>query len=442
MKNIKRYCILTYGCQMNVHESEKLAGYLEERGYLETNDTKDADVIVFNTCCIRKSAEEKILGNIGAIKHLKKKNPNLIVAVCGCMSQQDNMANLLYKRFPFLSIIFGTHNLGKFGKFLDDFENTKNRIVAIENEMNNIIENVPMVRSSGYNGWVNIMYGCNNFCTYCIVPYVRGREKSREMNDIILEVELLLKTGKYKVITLLGQNVNSYGKDLGDGVTFAKLLQKIAELPYNFKLKFMTSHPKDLTDDVIETIAKNDKISKTIHLPIQSGSNEILRRMNRNYTVEHYEKIIKKIRELIPNVSLTSDIIVGFPGETEKEFNETFELVKRIKYNGLFVFMYSPRPGTPASEMPNQVTDEDKHIRVNTLLALEKEISREISQKMIGSIENCIVDSQLNENNYVVKTDSGKTIIINDAKLNLNDFVDVKIISIENNQLYGQILEE
>lgn len=442
MENTKKYCIMTYGCQMNVHESEKLAGFLEERGYIETKETKDADVIVFNTCCIRKSAEEKILGNIGAIKHLKKKNPNLIVAVCGCMSQQNSMADLLYKRFPFISIIFGTHNLGKFGKLLDDYDNTKNRIVAIDGEMLNIVENVPMARTSGYNGWVNIMYGCNNFCTYCIVPYVRGREKSRQMQDIILEVESLLKTGNYKVITLLGQNVNSYGKDLDDGTTFANLLQKIADLPYNFKLKFMTSHPKDLTDDVIETIARNDKISKTIHLPIQSGNNEILKRMNRNYTVEHYENTIKKIRELIPNVSLTSDIIVGFPGETEKDFNDTYELVKRIKYNGLFVFMYSPRKGTPAADMPNQVSDDDKHKRVNTLLALEKEISKEISRNMVGQTENCIVDSKIDESTYVVKTDSGKTIVVKNAKLNLQDFINVKIISIENNQLYGQILED
>jgi len=442
MENTKKYCIMTYGCQMNVHESEKLAGFLEERGYVETKETKDADVIVFNTCCIRKSAEEKILGNIGAIKHLKKKNPNLIVAVCGCMSQQNDMANLLYKRFPFISIIFGTHNLGKFGKLLDDYDNTKNRIVAIDGAMLDIVENVPIARTSGYNGWVNIMYGCNNFCTYCIVPYVRGREKSRQMQDIIFEVESLLKTGNYKVITLLGQNVNSYGKDLNDGTTFASLLQKIADLPYNFKLKFMTSHPKDLTDDVIETIAKNDKISKTIHLPIQSGSNDILKRMNRNYTVEHYENTIKKIRELIPNVSLTSDIIVGFPGETEKDFNDTCDLVARVKYNGLFVFMYSPRKGTPASNMPNQVSDEEKHARVNALLALERRISKDISHNMVGQTENCIVDSKLDENTYVVKTDSGKTIVVKNANLNLQDFVDVKIISIENNQLYGQILED
>lgn len=438
----KKYCIMTYGCQMNVHESEKLAGFLEERGYTETKDTKQADVIVFNTCCIRKSAEEKIMGNIGAIKHIKKKNPNLIVAVCGCMSQQDSMAELLHKRFPFINIIFGTHNLGKFGEYLDNYAETQKRIVAIEKEMIDILEDVPMTRTSGHNGWVNIMYGCNNFCTYCIVPYVRGREKSRQMQDIVSEVEALLQTGKYKVITLLGQNVNSYGTDLSDGSTFAQLLQTIADLPYNFKLKFMTSHPKDLTDDVIETIARNDKISKTIHLPIQSGSNEILRRMNRNYTVEKYENTIKKIRELIPNVSLTSDIIVGFPGETEKEFEETCELVKRVKYNGLFVFMYSPRTGTPAANMPNQVSDEEKHRRINYLLDIEKQISKELASQMIGRVENCIVDTRNGDGSFMAKTDSGKTIVVFDEKLQLDDFVDVEITKIENNQFYGKTLEE
>ncbi len=443
MNDIKFYNIMTYGCQMNVHESEKLAGFLKERGYIETQDQNNADVIVFNTCCIRKSAEEKILGNIGAVKPIKKRNPNLIVAVCGCMSQQKEMADLIQQKFPFVNIIFGTHNLSKFGEFLDDYNTTHKRIKSIEEETY-INENVPMFRTSGYNGWVNIMYGCNNFCTYCIVPYVRGREISRQPQDIIDEVESLLKTGQYKVITLLGQNVNSYGKDLDSNITFAKLMQKICELPYDFKLKFMTSHPKDLTDDVIDTIAQNSKISKAIHLPVQSGSNRILKLMNRNYTVEHYLEIIDKIKNKIPNVSLTSDFIVGFPTETEEDFNMTCELVRKVQYNGIFAFMYSPRPGTPAANMDGQIDFEEKNRRVNILLKLEKEISLQKNKEMIGNIENCIVERKLDtksNDEYLVKTDSGKTIIVKNNNLKELTFVNVKITNIENNQLYGEVIE-
>ena len=443
MNDIKFYNIMTYGCQMNVHESEKLAGFLKERGYIETQDQNNADVIVFNTCCIRKSAEEKILGNIGAVKPIKKRNPNLIVAVCGCMSQQKEMADLIQQKFPFVNIIFGTHNLSKFGEFLDDYNTTHKRIKSIEEETY-INENVPMFRTSGYNGWVNIMYGCNNFCTYCIVPYVRGREISRQPQDIIDEVESLLKTGQYKVITLLGQNVNSYGKDLDSNITFAKLMQKICELPYDFKLKFMTSHPKDLTDDVIDTIAQNSKISKAIHLPVQSGSNRILKLMNRNYTVEHYLEIIDKIKNKIPNVSLTSDFIVGFPTETEEDFNMTCELVRKVQYNGIFAFMYSPRPGTPAANMDGQIDFEEKNRRVNILLKLEKEISSQKNKEMIGNIENCIVERKLDtksNDEYLVKTDSGKTIIVKNNDLKELTFVNVKITNIENNQLYGEVIE-
>ena len=443
MNDIKFYNIMTYGCQMNVHESEKLAGFLKERGYIETQDQNNADVIVFNTCCIRKSAEEKILGNIGAVKPIKKRNPNLIVAVCGCMSQQKEMADLFQQKFPFVNIIFGTHNLSKFGEFLDDYNTTHKRIKSIEEETY-INENVPMFRTSGYNGWVNIMYGCNNFCTYCIVPYVRGREISRQPQDIVDEVESLLKTGQYKVITLLGQNVNSYGKDLDSNITFAKLMQKICELPYDFKLKFMTSHPKDLTDDVIDTIAQNSKISKAIHLPVQSGSNRILKLMNRNYTVEHYLEIIDKIKNKIPNVSLTSDFIVGFPTETEEDFNMTCELVRKVQYNGIFAFMYSPRPGTPAANMDGQIDFEEKNRRVNILLKLEKEISSQKNKEMIGNIENCIVERKLDtksNDEYLVKTDSGKTIIVKNNDLKELTFVNVKITNIENNQLYGEVIE-
>lgn len=438
--NDKKYCILTYGCQMNVHESEKLAGFLEERGFTETNKQENADIIVFNTCCIRKSAEEKILGNIGAVKPLKKNNPDLIVAVCGCMSQQVEMAERIKKTFPFVNIIFGTHNLDKFGEYLDNYINTHKRILDIKDKTI-LNEKVPVYRTSGYNGWVNIMYGCNNFCTYCIVPYVRGREISRQPNDIIDEIEGLLSTSKYKIITLLGQNVNSYGKDMGNDVTFAKLLNKIADLPYDFKLKFMTSHPKDLTDDVIDAIANNPKISKTLHLPVQSGSNRILKMMNRNYTVEHYLDIIDKIKTKIPNISLTSDFIVGFPSETEEDFEATCDLVKKVGYNSIFAFMYSPRPGTPAAKFDNQIDINEKNRRVNILLKLEKEISNQKTKEMLGTIENCIVEKKLDDHNYLVKTDNGKTIIVKNSDLKELSFVNIKIDNLIDNQLFGTLVK-
>lgn len=429
---------------MNIHESEKLAGFLEERGYEETNDKNLADVVVFNTCCIRKSAEEKIIGNIGQFSPIKKKNPNQIIAICGCMSQREDVAKELMKKFPYIDIIFGTHNLSKFGDFLDAFIDNHKKILQLQNSIERINEDVPIYRTSGYNCWVNIMYGCNNFCTYCIVPYVRGREISRKEEDIIAEIESQLKTGKYKYVTLLGQNVNSYGKDLNNGATFAKLLKKVASLPYDFKLKFMTSHPKDLTDDVIDAIAETPKIAKYIHLPVQSGSDRILKLMNRNYTAEHYINIIRKIRKKIPNITLTSDFIVGFPTETDEDFKMTCDLIKEIKYNGLFAFMYSPRSGTPAATMDGQIPQEVKNKRVNELLKLEKEISKQLSAEMIGRVENCIVDSLIDTNNglnrYLVKTDSGKTIIVETKQLKLLDFVDILIEKIDNNQLYGKVI--
>jgi len=444
MEEQKKYFILTYGCQMNVHESEKLAGFLEERGYAETQNQKEADVIVFNTCCIRKAAENKILANIGYVKNIKAKNPNLIVAVCGCMSQQEEKAKYIYKTFPFVNIIFGTHNISSFGEYLDEYARTQKRILSLKDSTEVLNEDVPMFRTSGYNAWVNIMYGCNNFCTYCIVPYVRGREISRKMDDIVKEVENLLKTGQYKVITLLGQNVNSYGKDFKDGTTFAKLMEKICELPYEFKLKFMTSHPKDLTDDVIDTIAKNDKIAKYIHLPVQSGSNRILKLMNRNYTAEHYLTTIDKIRSKIPNISLTSDFIVGFPTETDEDFEMTCDLVKKVRYNGLFAFMYSPREGTPAAKMDGQLSQEVKNQRVNALINLERQISKDLAKEMIGRVENCIVDSQIESNNnlkrFMVKSDCGKSIIIESNEIKLLDIVNVEITKIEDNQFYGKLV--
>lgn len=365
----KTYFITTYGCQLNVHESEKLAGVLKQRGFLPATKLEDADVIVFNTCAIREGAEDRVFGNVGALKKLKRAHKEKIIAVCGCMTQQKAKAEKLYEMFPFIDIIFGTSNLYKFEEFLD--KKTK-RLLAYDEDFNLLGEDMPFYRTSGENAWVNIMQGCNNFCTYCIVPYVRGRERSRASADILKEVEKAVKDG-YKLITLLGQNVNSYGKDCEE-ISFAELLTKVSEIEGDFKIAFMTSHPKDLTSDVIDVVANNPKLLKEIHLPVQSGSNRILERMNRKYTVEKYLGIIDEIKAKIPNVRITTDIIVGFPGETEEDFEKTCDLVRRVGYDGIFAFMYSVREGTVAEKMDGQVPENIKNIRVNKILNLEKEI--------------------------------------------------------------------
>lgn len=386
-----KYHITTFGCQMNVHESEKLAGILEKLGYTFSDDISNSDVIVFNTCAIREGAENRAIGNIGALKKIKKENPNKIIAVCGCMTQQKAVSEKLYKTFPFIDIIFGTNNFDKFENYLIaikkdfNFQNDiqqvnkrkekKTRILEIsENE--EIIEDIPISRSSGKNHWVNIIYGCDNFCTYCIVPYVRGRERSRDKEKILKEIEGIISQNSEKIrITLLGQNVNSYGKDKYKNYGFAELLKDICLLKGDFELTFMTSHPKDFNDKIIEIIAKEDKVLKELHLPLQSGSNDILRSMNRRYTVEDYLEKVCKLKKSVPEIRLTTDIIVGFPGESEEDFLKTYETIKKVKYSGIFAFMFSPRKGTAASNMKNQVPLKIKKERVNKILELQKKIN-------------------------------------------------------------------
>ncbi len=367
------YHIVTYGCQMNVHESEKIANVLEELNYQPTENREDADIIVFNTCAIREGAENRAFGNIGALKQQKKRNKNLIIVVCGCMTQQKDVQEKIFKTFPFVDIVIGTHNLYNLKTLISRKITDRKRIKEYQ-ESGELHEELIAKRTSGDNAWVNIMYGCNNFCTYCIVPYVRGREISRKKSDILNEIKDIIATNSYKTITLLGQNVNSYGNDDKTQGTFSELLQDICNLDGDFKLTFMTSHPKDLSDEVIDVMSKNDKILKELHLPVQSGSNKILKAMNRNYTIEHYLDIVKKLRDKMPNIRLTTDIIVGFPGETEEDFNQTCELVKKVRYDGIFAFMYSKRSGTVAEKLPNQIDEDTKHNRVNYLLDLEKEI--------------------------------------------------------------------
>lgn len=374
---------------MNVHESEKLAGVLEARGILSCDKIEDADIILFNTCAIREGAQDRAVGNVGALKKMKKENPNKIIAICGCMTQQKQVSEKLYKTFPFVDIIFGTKNLDKFSDFIDEIINNreivkktekklkKERILEISDE-DLVLENMPIHRTSGNNNWVNIIYGCNNFCSYCIVPYVRGRERSRKKEDILNEIKSILsehKAEKQK-ITLLGQNVNSYGKDIYENYGFKDLLHDICALDGDFEVTFMTSHPKDITKEVIETLASEKKILKELHLPIQSGSNAILKAMNRRYTVESYLEKVDYLRSLMPDIRLTTDIIVGFPGETDEDFKATCDLIEKVKYAGIFAFMYSPRPNTPAAKMENQIPNKIKNYRVNYLLNLQKKYNK------------------------------------------------------------------
>ena len=438
-----KYYINTYGCQMNVHESEKLAGILQSMGYTLADDDKSADVVVFNTCAIRESAEQKIFGNIGSLKGVKQKNPNMIIAVCGCMSQQEGYDQLIAKKYPYVDIIFGTHNLAKFSELLRQRQQTKKRVVEItQTEDIKLRDNMIATRTSGVNAWVNITYGCNNFCTYCIVPYVRGREVSRPLQDIIAEVDTLLKQG-YKQITLLGQNVNSYGNDIPDDkVNFANLLKQIDQLNYKFRLRFMTSHPKDLTKDVLQVMAEGEHICKYLHLPLQSGSDAVLKAMNRHYLSADYLKLIDLAKKLMPQIEFSSDIIVGFPGETEDDFNATLQIIKKVRYQQLFTFIYSKRKGTVAATMQNQIPLEVKKQRLRQLIECQHQIATEISSKYIGKTLEVLVEGvHPKKSGYLMgTTDFGKTISFAGTDNLLGSFVQVEVIKANNTTLIGKVV--
>ncbi len=433
---MKKYLINTYGCQMNVHESEKIAGVLQGLGYEETLNEKEADCIVFNTCCIREGAEQKILGNVGAVKSLKLKNKNLIVAVLGCMTQQKASAENLKKKFPWVDIVIGTFNNDIFESYFKKCLEEKKKTFEVLEKESEIKENQKFYRTSGYNAWVNIMYGCNNFCTYCIVPYVMGRERSRKSEDIIREVEGLVKQG-YKQITLLGQNVNSYGNDKENELSFAKLCKAICKLDGDFKVRFMTSHPKDFSDELIEVIKTEHKMSKYVHLPVQAGNNEVLKNMNRKYSVEQYETIIKKLRQAIPDVVITSDFIVGFPNETEEQFNDTYELVKRVRYNSIFAFIYSKRRGTAAEKMEGHLPLEVKRERVNKLLALQKEITAEKSSEYIGKQLEVLITEEDDE--WIGVTESGLKVRLNNCEDRNLMYTKIKITERKKSKFYGEL---
>lgn len=437
-----KYYIETWGCQMNEEDSEKLSGMLKRIGYTRTENKEEAGIILFNTCCVRENAENKVFGNLGALKKLKKKNPDLIIGICGCMMQQEGMADRILKEFPYVNIIFGTHNAYKFPEYLNRVRTEGVQIKEIFNKETEIVEGLPIDRESSVKAFVTIMYGCNNFCTYCIVPYVRGRERSRKPEDILNEVRELVAQG-YKEITLLGQNVNSYGKGLEEEVDFAKLLRMINEIEGLERVRFMTSHPKDLTVDVIMAIKECDKLCEQIHLPVQSGSNSILKKMNRHYTREYYLDLVKKIKEEIPGVTLTTDIIVGFPGETEEDFQETLELVKEVGYSSAFTFIYSRRNNTPADMMLNQVSEEDKHHRFNRLVAAVNE--RVIAQNKAeeGNILEVLVEgnSKNDAEKLTGRTRTGRLVNFTGEGINAGDIVNVKITRAQNFSLIGEVIK-
>lgn len=438
----KKYCVVTYGCQMNLHESEKISGILSGMGMSAVNEPENADVVVFNTCCIRDTAERRALGNIGKMKELKKKNKNLLIVVTGCMTQQNGFAENMKERYQYVDIILGTHNISDLENQIRIRLEKKKRVAAVLDTDGYIDdETTPVTRTSFPNAWVNINYGCNNFCTYCIVPYVRGRERSRDMKSIISECEKLINDG-YKEITLLGQNVNSYGNDVPDeNVNFANLLREVAKIDGKFRIRFMTSHPKDLTEDVVKAIRDNDKICNNIHLPIQAGSNSVLKNMNRRYTREHYLGLIDMIRRYLPDCGITTDIMVGFPYETEEDFLDTMDIVEKVRFSTAFTFIYSVRKGTKAAEMP-QIPYEIKQNRIKRLIARQNEITEEISKDYVGNVYEILVEGmQEKKNGYVVgRTESGRLVSAKGDESMIGEFKNVKITAVKNAQLLGELL--
>lgn len=433
------YYIETYGCQMNEHDSEKLAGMLRSCGYKKAASKQEADLILFNTCCVREHAEKRTFGNVGFIKELKAENPRLILGVCGCMMQQKEVAKKLFERFPFVDIVFGTHELKNFPEMLLNALDDK-RVFRVTESDGEVIEDLPVERVPGFSTFVNIMYGCNNFCTYCIVPYVRGRERSRKPEAIIEEVRSVVASG-YKEITLLGQNVNSYSSD---GMDFPALLRLVCkEVPELKRLRFMTSHPKDLSDGLILAMAELYQLCKHIHLPLQSGSSRILKAMNRKYTAEAYLELVNKLRASVPNVEITTDIIVGFPGETDEDFEATCEMVRRVGYSNAYTFAYSPRGGTIAARMEDQIPEDVKKLRLNKLNSVLLETIPSNNEKYMGFEGEILIEGvdRRGEPLLFGKLSNFKMVYVSGDESLVGSFVPVKVDGCRFNSLYGHIIE-
>ena len=434
----KKYYILTMGCQLNENDSEKLIGIMEKMGYTKSKDIKNADLYAINTCCVRENAEEKLFGKLGELKKIKE-NKNIIIAIGGCMMQEEHITEKIKKSYPFVDVVFGTHTLHKFPEDLY-IAITKNKkikdVIDIDGE---IYEGLPVKRSSNRQASVIIMYGCNNFCSYCIVPYVRGRERSRKPEDILNEIKELAKEG-YREITLLGQNVNSYKG--GENYNFANLLEDVDKIEGIEVIRFVSPHPKDFTDDVIDVISKSKKISRLIHVPLQSGSTNVLKEMNRKYTKEQYLDLIKRIRNKIPDVVFSTDIIVGFPGETEEDFEDTIDVVKQVNFEQIFMFIYSRRVGTRADKMENQIPEEIKHKRFDRLKQVFEESIEENNKKYIGTTQKILVEgySKNNQDMLTGRTDTNKVVIFEGPEELIGKIINIKIISEHKWYLKGEVL--
>ena len=430
----------TYGCQQNSSDSEKIKGMLFDMGFDFCDTTEEADFILYNTCAVRENAELRVFGNIGALKHLKRRKENIIIAVCGCMMQQEHIANQIKSKYKHVDLVFGTHALYRFPELLHNVLGG-NRVFDIKDEEGSVFEDITYKRDGFPLAKIPIMYGCNNFCTYCIVPYVRGRERSRDAMRILDEVRAVAKEG-YKEVMVLGQNVNSYGNDLEEGLTFPQLLSEVCKVEGIERVRFMTSHPKDISAELIEVMAREKKICNQLHLPVQSGSDRILKLMNRKYNKEQYLDIVKAVRKAIPDIVLTTDIIVGFPGETNDDFEETLDILREVEYDTIFSFIYSKRKGTPAAEMEDCLNDEEKHRNFERMLAVQNEISKRKNDAYLGTIQKILVEgvSKTNADTLTGRTEGGKVVNFEGESELIGHMVDVKITGSQTWSLFGEIV--
>ena len=429
----------TYGCQQNEADSEKLRGYLTQSGYAIVQSAEGADVVVMNTCSIREHAEQRVFGNLGALTHTKRRHPTQKIFLCGCMAGEEKVSARVKESYPYVDGVFSTHHLWQFPEILYNVLTKKKRQFYVADEAGSIAEGIPQVRDSKLKAWVSIMYGCNNFCTYCIVPYVRGRERSRRPEAILAECKALIDSG-CKEITLLGQNVNSYGKDLDCGVDFADLLAQIAQLPGDFLIRFMTSHPRDASEKLFDTMAQYPKIAKQLHLPFQSGSSRVLKAMNRHYDRETYLQKVEYAKKVMPELVLTSDVIVGFPGETEEEFEETISLIERVHYDSLFTFIFSPRTGTPAAKMEDPTPKEEKNRRFDKLCARQNAISEEIHRGYVGKTLRCLVDGK-DGDQLTARTEGGRLVRFDGPACLIGSYENLRITGATTWSLTGELAE-
>ena len=431
----------TYGCQQNEADSERLRGYLEQMGFGFTASEEEARIIVINTCAIREHAEQRVFGNVGALVHVKRRHPDTLICLCGCMAQQPHVAKKIRESYRHVDLVFGPHALWRFPEMVHTLLTQRGRTFSVDDEAGSIAEGIPVVRQDNIKAWVSIMYGCNNFCSYCIVPYVRGRERSRRPEDILAEVRQLVEEG-YKDITLLGQNVNSYGKDLAEPLDFADLLERVNAIPGDFLIRFMTSHPKDATQKLFETMAKCEKVAPVLHLPFQAGNDRILKVMNRRHTRTEYLEKIRALKALIPDIVLTSDIIVGFPGETAEEFEDTLRVLEEVRFDALFTFIFSPRQGTPAAEMDDPMPREEKLANFNRLTALQDTISEEKHAAYIGKTVRCLLDGLSDDQRYdlTARTPGNRLVRVVGDPAALGQFQDVKITGANKWSLFGELV--